>query len=272
MKINPQEIQSLIDAVQASRKYRYLNLPEAFLNDLIVNEAKLGLSKREIKENFRKKLHEVIAPYLEDIDYQVETDRLINGTLGKLSPIELKDYALSIMQKHASSRERLPHLEHFYECIWSHIGYPSSILDLACALDPLALPWFNHSTLKTFIAVDIHKPRLTYLKTFFEHYFPFAKILHQDFIVQPITQSVDCVFLFKEVHRIEKRKPGLTRQICQQLNSKHIVISLPSSDLRGHHSLKDYHDQLILQTIEGLGYDIEKDQVENELLYFIGKP
>lgn len=270
--IDDQAIQKLIQDARASRKYRDLDLPDAFLHDLIANEIAQNHNKNAIKEVFRKKLHEVIAPYLEDIDYQKESENLIALNINAPDSDALKTWARAIMQKHASTRERLPQLDDFYQTIWANIGYPESILDLACALDPLALPWFHHPGLKTFYAVDLHKPRLDFLTTFFELFFPFAKTIQQDFIAEPIQLKTDCAFLFKEAHRMEKRKPGSTRQVIESLNARYIVITLPATDLRGHHDLSSFHNRLIEKAIEGLHLKMSQAQSGSELLYFIEKP
>ncbi|HQC64248.1 MAG TPA: hypothetical protein PK459_04025 [Anaerolineaceae bacterium] len=265
-------ILKLIQDVQSSRKYRDLDLPNAFLRDLIESECQYSKNKKVIKDNFRKKLHEVIAPYLEVIDYYQETKYLLaEYQQNSLNNDQIKKWARSIMQKHASTRERLANLEGFYQTIWSNIGYPSSIIDLACALDPLALPWFNNSSLNAFYAVDIHKPRLEFLETYFQLFFPFAKTIQQDFIAEPIQIKADCALLFKEAHRMEKRKSGSTSQLIQNLDVQHIVISLPAKDLSGHHDLSDFHTRLIENAIQGQNLSMTMAQVGLELLYFIEK-
>ncbi len=265
-------ILKLIQDVQSSRKYRDLDLPDAFLLDLIENEFLHTTNKRIIKDNFRKKLHEVIAPYLEDIDYYQETKYLsAEYQQNSLNNDQIKNWARTIMHKHASTRERLANLEGFYQTIWSKIGYPSSIIDLACALDPLSLPWFNNPFLNSFYGIDIHKPRLDFLETFFQLYFPFAKTIQQDFIAEPVQIKADCAFLFKEAHRMEKRKSGSTSQLIQNLDVQHIIISLPAKDLSGHHDLSDFHTRLIENAIQGQKFSITRAQVGVELLYFIEK-
>ena len=265
-------ILKLIQDVQSSRKYRDLDLPDAFLRDLIENECQYSKNKKVIKDNFRKKLHEVIAPYLEDIDYYQETKYLLaEYQQNSLNNDQIKNWARTIMHKHASTRERLANLEGFYQTIWSNIGYPSSIIDLACALDPLSLPWFNNPFLNSFYGIDIHKPRLDFLETFFQLYFPFAKTIQQDFIAEPVQIKADCAFLFKEAHRMEKRKSGSTSQLIQNLDVQHIIISLPAKDLSGHHDLSDFHTRLIENAIQGQNLSMTMAQVGLELLYFIEK-
>ncbi len=264
-------ILKLIQDVQSSRKYRDLDLPDAFLRDLIENEFLHTTNKRIIKDNFRKKLHEVIAPYLEDIDYYQETKYLsAEYQQNSLNNDQIKNWARTIMHKHASTRERLANLEGFYQTIWSNIGYPSSIIDLACALDPLSLPWFNNPFLNSFYGIDIHKPRLDFLETYFQLFFPFAKTITRLYC-GTCQIKADCAFLFKEAHRMEKRKSGSTSQLIQNLDVQHIIISLPAQDLSGHHDLSDFHTRLIENAIQGQNLSMTMAQVGLELLYFIEK-
>ena len=139
--ITEDETEKLVKAVQSSRKYRELELPEELLRDLIAVNLLNSRNIAELKTNFRKSLHNVIAPYLETIDYDKETQALQTDNLNLLDPDNLKSYCLKMMAKHASTRERIPHLEQFFDTIQEVIGSPHSILDLACALDPLCLPW-----------------------------------------------------------------------------------------------------------------------------------
>ncbi len=95
----------MVETTKTSRKYREMDLPDGFLYDLAEQASRNATSSAEIKTIFRKNLHNVIAPYLENIDYQQETTKLID------QPEILDDlqaYCLSIMEKHASTRERIP--------------------------------------------------------------------------------------------------------------------------------------------------------------------
>ena len=152
-----------------------------------------------------------------------------------------------------------------------HIDTPDRILDLACALDPLLLPWLNFPTETEFLAYDIHQPRLDFLNAFFARAYPSAHAIQQDILVNPPSQPADCAFFFKEAHRFEKRSPGCNQSFFQALPVKLIIVSLPTEDLRGHHSLVSYHTQLIKEAIAGLPWELEQTQVGNELIFFIHK-
>jgi 16S rRNA (guanine(1405)-N(7))-methyltransferase len=266
------EFEDIIEHTRKSRKYRELNLPEETLQDMLTAEAASGGSKAEVIQRFRKKLHNVIAPYLENIDYAQETKQMKAFFQANQTNEQVKAWALSVMQKHASTRERLPNIAAFCQVLRAYIGTPHRILDLACALDPLLLPWLALPSETEFFAYDIHQPRIEFLNTFFALLYPSAHAIQQDILINPPTQSAECAFFFKEAHRFEKRAPGCNRAFFQALPVNLIAVSLPTEDLRGHHSLVSYHTQLIYTAIAGLPWELEQTQVGNELLFFIHKP
>lgn len=262
------KLTDLIEETKTSRKYREMDLPENFLLDLASQAAKIASTPAEIKTIFRKNLHNVIAPYLENIDYPQETLRLIN------EPEILNDlpaYCLSVMKKHASTRERIPWLVEFFGVIEEQIGRPKLVLDLACALDPLSLPWLKLAPEPTFLAFDVNGARISYLNQLFAAAFPFSKAIQQDIFVDPPCEKADCAFFFKEAHRLEKRQPGATARLLQQLNVDVIVLTLPATDLARHHSLENYHTQLVEKAVQGQSFFFEKIRVGDELLFFIRK-
>lgn len=264
-------LDSLIQAVEVSRKYRDLQIPIATLQDILAYESQHSTSRKELEANFRKSLHNIVAPYLEDINYPAETTRIPEFHALSPSSEMLRSWCIDRMRHHASSRERLPYLDIFYQKIFTKIGSPESILDLACAFDPLGLPWMNLSPTTDFIAYDIHQPRLAFLATFFRHFYPCAQAIHQDILTNIPGQQADCAFFFKEAHRLEKRRPGSNRDLFEGLKVKWLVVSLPSRDLAGHHSLETYHTNLIQKAIEGQPWQLTTDIVGDELLFFIQK-
>lgn len=261
-------LSALIEAAKTSKKYRDLDLPEEFLLDLAQEAAQIGKSAIEVKTIFRKNLHNVIAPYLEETDYKQETKSI------QITPELLNDlpaYCLSMMDKHASTRERIPYLSEFFKAIQEEIGTPTTVIDLACALDPLCLPWIQLAPHPEFLAYDVNGARILYLQELFRQAFPFAKAIQRDIFVQTPQQFVDCVFFFKEAHRLEKRQPGGTAMLLQKLNADVIVISLPAVDLAKHHSLEQYHSNLIDKSVGANNWSVRKARVGDELLFFIRK-
>ncbi|MGB4594352.1 MAG: hypothetical protein WBI14_00410 [Anaerolineaceae bacterium] len=262
---------ALIERVKRSRKYRDLGLPNDMLLDLLEKEALKSSSTTDLDDRFRAKLHNIIAPYLETIDYELQIERLQKQPELLCDLAHEKNWAESLLSNHASSRERLPFLTELYETIWTEIGIPTSILDLACALDPLGLPWMKLPDTTSYLAFDIHKPRVDFLNVYFGLTHPNAKAFQQDILINPPEVQADVAFFFKEAHRMEKREPGILPQFFESIPASVLVVSLPATDLKGHHSLDTYHGNLIHNAIDSKPWQTTEAQVGGELLFFIRK-
>lgn len=261
----------LIGRLKGSRKYRDLDLPDAMLLDILEKADQKAGSVSDLDNRFRAKIHNIIAPYLDTIDYPLETERLMKGPDLLKDPEGEKQWAESLLLRHASSKERMPFLQELYDTIWAEIGKPSSILDLACALDPLGLPYMNLPEATTYLAYDIHGPRIELLNAYFKLAHPQAQAIQQDIVVQPPHEHADVAFFFKEAHRLEKREPGVLQSFFNSIPTATLVISLPASDLKGHHHLNVYHSRLIRNAIQGKTWELTENQVGGELLFFIRK-
>ena len=164
MNVEASFLDSLIQAVQCSRKYRDLQIPRATLEDILAYEIQHSATRKELEANFRKSLHNVIAPYLESIDYPDEAAAVLELRAQKPSTETLKAWCVSRMRLHASSRERLLFLESFYQTIFAKTGTPKTILDLACALDPLTAAILTLDQIRSMFEElwDVEKDLLAY--------------------------------------------------------------------------------------------------------------
>lgn len=270
--MNPlDDYSDLIASVRASRKYRDLALPEDMLAELIRAEAPLARNKAELAKAFRKKLHNIIAPYLEETDYAVEVEKARQLYADLPDPQNVRAWATHVMQAHASTRERLPYIEEFATLLKKRTQGATIILDLACALDPLLLPWLDLPLSTRFLAYDIHKPRIDFLNTWFGLAYPQASAIQQDILLNTPQEPADCAFFFKEAHRFEKREPGCNRAFFERLNVQLLIVSLPANDLSGHHSLAEFHTNLVKSAVEGHAWQMACEQVGNELVFLIDK-
>ncbi len=266
--MNIEDAEEIIRSVQRSKKYRNLFLPETMLRHLLATETLPDRSKSEVEQVFRRKLHNIVAPYLENVDYPQESILLESHEDNQEA---IRAWALSVMEKHASTHERLPFLALFYQKIFEHIGRVNTILDLACGLNPLAIPWMNLPDATQYFAFDIHKPRIDLLNQFFRTIHTNAKAFQQDILIATPSEFADAAFFFKEAHRFEKRQPGSNRYFFEKLQVKTIVVSLPAFDLAGHHSLIDVHTAMITKAIAGYSWQVLSLLVGNELVFFIEK-
>jgi 16S rRNA (guanine(1405)-N(7))-methyltransferase len=270
-RIDPATFVAMIEKTQTSAKYRALDLPRELLEDILSQEASLSQNTTDLERRFREKLHNIIAPYLEEINYPLETEKLQHFATTKPDREGWKSYCSTLMARHASMRERLPYLEPFAAFLNPYIQQSKIVLDLACALDPLILPWLEINVQPELLCYDIQSPRIDFLNHFFKAFYPTGIAIRQDVLADPPKENADLAIFLKEAHRFEKRRPGCNRAFFQALPAKILIISLPAQDLAGKHSLEAYHSRLIAEATAGLGWDCSKTCIGNELIFVIKK-
>lgn len=270
MKNDRDDPARLAQSILASRKYRQLHLPPETVIDLIQHGLQTGLKPDQAVDQAREKLHNIIAPYLGDPDYEVAIQELSN--IGTFPDADAnREFCLWMLNSHASTRERVPHLSDFYRKIFAVCGVPRIILDLACAMHPFGFPWMGLPASARYLAYDLHQPRVDLIN----HFFSVAGITGQaimgDILLHPPAQSADIAFFFKEAHRFEQRQKGCNRPFWLALNVRWLVVSLPASNLTGRFDLADRQRKLVSEILAGLDWPVTEFQVGNELVFCLKK-
>ena len=267
--LTEEDIREMSERVLRSRKYAAMDLPAETVADLIRQEAAAGRSVKDTEKAMREKLHQIIAPYLGDPDYDLEEKRLAEAA--SRGEDALREWCLGILSVHTSSRERIPNMELFYRTIFDRIGTPRSILDTACAFNPFAFPWMGLPKETAYHAYDLHSPRVRLINSFFRAYGMAELAEVRDILLEPPDVPADTAFFFKEAHRFESRKKGCNRNFWISLPVKTIVVTLPAENLTGQHQMRDRQRGLVEKNIEGLGWQVEETEIAGEMIFIIRK-
>jgi 16S rRNA (guanine(1405)-N(7))-methyltransferase len=260
--------EEFLQKILQSHKYRALHLPPETIQDLIDKESLRHPDAKSMQESVRQKLHQLTALYLGDPDYEKALEEL-RGIQGKA---DLEAFAERMLNAHTSTRERLPYINGFYSKIFQAIGTPHSILDLACGLNPFALPWMGLNSAITYLAYDIHQPRVDLLNAFFEKAaYPQAQATQHDILVNPPTQKADVAFFFKEAHRMEQRRKSSNRILWEALQVNTLLVSLPTRDIAKTHDMLERMRNLVMETIHGKSWLVEEILFEDEIVFCIHK-
>lgn len=256
--------------IAASRKYRRLMLPEETLRDLLAQEFAHYSNRKAVIQSVREKLHNIIAPYLGDPDYPA-AQAMLQAAFASENANAVRQFCLSMLSSHASTRERIPLLEHFYKQLWEVTGMPATILDLACGMQPFALPWMELPPSTRYFAYDLHHPRVDLINLFFERSGFSGRAYHEDILVNPPQVEADAALFFKEAHRFEQRRRGACLPFFQALQVRWLLVSLPISSLRGTRNLEDRQRHLMQSILEGQSWQVVEIRFENELVFCIHK-
>ena len=260
----------LVESILQNRNYRELDIPKETVMDLIQRETDSGLDEKTIMKNVRKKMHNIIAPYLGDPSYSEAVAWLETAYISKNADA-IKQTCIQILTQHASTRERVPYLKDFYQQIYNLTGKPGSILDLACGLNPISIPWMELPMKTEYHAYDIHTPRVKFINQFLilAGRQPLAEV--KDILVNPPAIKADVAFFFKEAHRLEQRRKGANRDLWKSLNVDTLLVSLPINSLSGQHDLSGQMRHLVENTIRGFSWSLQEIIIGNELIFLIKK-
>jgi 16S rRNA (guanine(1405)-N(7))-methyltransferase len=263
-------LDQLVEAILQNRKYRDLAIPKETVMDLMQREVVSGLDEKTMMKNVRKKMHNIIAPYLGDPNY-VEAISWLETAYISTNADAIKQTCTQVLSQHASTRERVPYLKDFYLQIFNKIGKPNSILDLACGLNPISIPWMELPLQTDYHAYDIHTPRVNFINRFLilAGRQPLAEV--RDILVNPPVIKADIAFFFKEAHRLEQRRKSANRDFWQKLNVDTLLVSLPISSLSGQHDLSGQMRRLVENAINGFSWSLQEIIIGNEIVFCINK-
>ncbi|MBI9048078.1 MAG: hypothetical protein JEZ00_01545 [Anaerolineaceae bacterium] len=260
-----------VNKVLGSKKYKALALNEETIHDLIRQVEADGIPAKQVEKAVREKYHNIVAPYLEDVDYQaamLELDQISDHDITRLYP-----FAEKMLRAHTSTNERMEILDEFYGHIAGQFPEKNelTIADLACAMNPLAIQWMQLPQGCEFLAYDLNGARIALINCYFQKLAINAQAIHADILVDTPNEPVDAVFFFKEAHRFEQRQKGSTRKLLRQINAPLIFVSLPSRNMTGRHDLKLKHTKIMQEAIKDMDWQMQINEFGKELLFTIRK-
>jgi 16S rRNA (guanine(1405)-N(7))-methyltransferase len=177
--------------------------------------------------------------------------------------------------RHASTRERLPHLEPFFAGIWDVTGGPPQRLaDLGCGLGPLALPWMGLSPTARVVAVDVDAAQLGMVEAFLALVDqPHATVLADLAVVPPPSEPFDAALLLKLVPLLDRRDAAAASGLLRTLDARHAVVSFPARSLggRGKGMEGTYRRRLeaLVRDLEERVTAVAEASVANELVFVL---
>jgi 16S rRNA (guanine(1405)-N(7))-methyltransferase len=263
------EIDAIVAQVQSSRKYR--QVCEDTIRRIAVEEsAKRDTLKRAVK-GVKSKLHQVYGAYEDRLDYG-RAYRDLSAAYARGDEGEIRATCRQLLGLHASTRERLPVLSQFYELLFTRTGVPRTLLDLACGLNPLALPWMGLPPGTLYHAFDIDKERIAFLDRFFA-LTPVEGHAHcQDLICDPPRQPADVALLLKTATCLERQRAGSTLDLLDRLHVAHVVVTFPVASL-GHRDkgMPEQYESTFLGMLSDRPWAVTQLDLSAELAFVVDK-
>jgi 16S rRNA (guanine(1405)-N(7))-methyltransferase len=245
-----EDVNAFLRQIEQSPKYRALKLCPSTVRDVIEMELARHKKKTAAADAARKRLHRIAATYLGEPNYRESLQRLANTTH---SPGTLLAACSEILEAHTSTSERLTYLSDFYSSVFSVSGLPRTILDLACGLNPFALPWMNNPALRSYDAYDCNGARVQFLNQAFAALQWPAAAFCEDILISPPAEPADVALLLKECHRMEERCRGITRRAIEGLKVDWLILSVPRMNRKGDRASNGRFRQVLSDIVTSLG-------------------
>jgi len=268
----PVEWEHLVRRLADSKKYRCLC--EDTIRDVVEQEcARHDLRRtgewKKAEAGARKRLHRVWASYLgaPDID---SAEKRLSAAFGGKEPVE--EACREILTEHQSSRERIPILGTFFQGIFRRTGTPAILLDLACALNPLAFRWMGLPRSTKYRAFDINAKTVGLINHYFRLEGMEAAAELRDVLCKPPMGPADAAFLFKMYHCLEHRRRGAGWEVVAATPAEWIAVSFPTRNLANRRiDIAANYEQQIRSDAAERGWPCGRMDFDSEVVLLVHK-
>ena len=265
-----QQIDRLIEAVLASSKYKSIGID--FITYIGMQELSRHRNLKEAIKSTKNKLHQVGGAYQTSTPrYSVWLDEL---KFAKRSGNKehFLDTCKWIMQYHSSTRERLPILEQFYSTILANLPPINSVIDIACGLHPLAIPWMPLSEHVQYFAYDIYEDMIGFLNDCLALMPVRGSGKVSDVIRYCPTQKVDLAFILKAIPCLEQVDKSAGLRLLETINADHLVVSFPAYSLGGKSkAMTTNYETRFYKQVAHKPWSIQRFAFPGELVFLVSK-
>jgi 16S rRNA (guanine(1405)-N(7))-methyltransferase len=262
--------EALAQQVMSNPKYKPL------FKDLVIrlsNEAiSKGLTGKAAVKHVRNKLHQVGSAYFKHkIDYPTEQAQLAQLP-PNLHSDQVAAYCQKIMHSHASTAERLPILDEFFQTCLAPIAPITNILDLACGLNPLAIPWMPLVDSAQYFACDIYLDMLGLIESFFVHFNLDGRTSACDLVNAIPVQKAQVAFLLKSIPCLEQMEKNIGICLLEGIQTEHILVSFPVHSLGGRKKgMQNFYGEHFTDMIKDKPWNVREFHFKTELAFLVSK-
>ena len=260
----------LVNAVLAAPKY------ERICEELVRHIGERELAKRRrLKDAIKatkNKLHQVSGAYsAARIDYARGLDDLgkavESGDRGRLLQVCEK-----LMGFHTSTKERVQILGEFYETTLTSIQPVRTILDIACGLNPLALPWMPLDAGVVYYAYDAYNDLASFVQEFLGIIGVRGHAEARDITQAPPDQRADLALVLKTIPCIDRLDKTASAQLLDALNTDHLLVSFPVHSLGGRSKgMVNNYEARLYQLVQGKPWTVQRFEFATELAFLVTK-
>ncbi len=200
-----------------------------------------GMSGKDFAKSLKKELYEIHYNYFKAFNYGKALEMLKKSSSISVHETLLKKY----------DPNRFIVLDGLYENIFKITGKPKVLVDLACGLNPLTLPWMNLPHNCKYYCYDLENGLVGFLNKYFSIIGKDYKAFLCDALSNPPNIKSDVCFLFKATTCLEWQSPGSTLELLKKIDSRFIVISVMLRGEKNIQGTRNYIDSIMGEFLKG---------------------
>jgi 16S rRNA (guanine(1405)-N(7))-methyltransferase len=260
-------LDDVVQAVRAAAKYRHVAL--AVVRRVAARELANRRSPADAVKATKSKLHQVAAAYLPAaIDYGAALASLQRAAGDRDA---LRAACRDLMAGHVSSRERLPILEQFYAETLAGLA-PRVVIDVACGLNPLAIPWMPLAPRPCYYAYDAYED----LARFVQQCLPLLGVCGAasaaDVAQCPPAVHADLALVLKTVPCLEQQARGAGLRLLDALDAEWLLVSFPVRTIGGRSKgMAANYEAAFLRMVAGRPWRVTRFAFATELAFLVEK-
>jgi 16S rRNA (guanine(1405)-N(7))-methyltransferase len=242
--------EEVVSRVLASARYR--DVDRELLIRFAAEELPRARNVEDAAKRVKRRLHQAVGAYRGRDAARASDD--LRATWSGSWDEPMLDACREALARHASTRERIGALDRFYAEVWEAAGAaPSSVLDLACGLNPLALPFMRLDARAHYAACDVDGRVLEEVEAFLTLVGQPHRTWACDLVAGPPPDAADVALLLKTVPLLDRQDPAAAGRVLSGLHAKHAVISFPARSLGGRGRLERSYRSRMDALLDELG-------------------
>jgi 16S rRNA (guanine(1405)-N(7))-methyltransferase len=261
-------LDQLVAETLAGAKYR--DVCPDLVRTIGARELARRRSFKEAVKSTRNKLHQVSGAYLPGRQQYARWYADLRQATQQADQAVIRDRCRSIMSHHTSTRERLPLLDIFYTTLLADLAPIHSVLDIACGLNPLAIPWMPLVEGARYYAYDIHQHLIDFLQQSMTLLGVKGHASMCDILQDCPTHEVDVALLLKALPCLEQVDKQAGKRLLQTIRARALLVSFPVHSLGGRgKGMSAHYAAHFHELVREIGWQVRFYEFATELVFVV---
>ncbi len=260
----------LVDAVRQSPKHG--RICAELIRHVGADELPKRRNLKAAIKATKNKLHQVGGAYLDSsMPYEAWLDSLKCAAHAP-EPGAFREACRAVMTHHASTGERLPILSEFYNTVLADLAPVGSVLDIACGLNPLAIPWMPLAPGAVYAAYDMYEDMIDFINASMQLAGVEGQAQARDVSRFIPPERADVALILKTIPCLEQIDKAAGQRLLDGIQADYVVVSFPVRSLGGYDKgMVETYSAHLDALLAGRRWPVERFEFETELAFLVDK-